>query len=150
LFKEFRSSRTSQVLIGAFAFKSLASGITIYSVTARTAIELAPASSLLISKFGVISASIIVNILWLGAVIVSFSLIERKILDPKMKQLTLELALLFIIGITGFDGLWDLAVFLAFNVVYVISIVVLTASVISIYVLKQLGRTSIRNTLRNN
>jgi hypothetical protein len=124
-----------QVLTGAFAFKSLASAVTVYTITTGTAIELAPASSILIAKFGVLSGSILVNLVWLSAVAASLWLIKVKIRDSKVRQFTLELALLFTIGVTAFDGLWDLGVLLEFNEIYVVSITILSISVISIFAL---------------
>ena len=123
--------------MGAFAFKSLASGITIYSVTAGTAVELAPTSSILMSNLGVVPASIIVNIIWLSAVFASLYLIQRMIHDGKLKRATLDLSLLFIVVIAAFDGLWDLAVLLRFNEIYVVSITILSVTVFSLYALKQ-------------
>jgi hypothetical protein len=135
----FSSRRTVQTLVGAFAFKSLASSITIYSITKGTAVELAPASSILILDYGVIFATLIVNIIWAGAVVSSFWIIQKMIIDRKIQQRTRRLAVLFVTGIAAFDGLWDLAVLLSFNQIYIISIGLLFASIISLYVLKFYG-----------
>ena len=136
LLRGLPSSRT-KVLLGAFAFKSLASGITIYTVTAGTAVELAPASSILMTNLGIVSGSIIVNMIWLCAVIGSFYLIQKMVPDGKIKRLTLKIALFFIMVIAAFDGLWDLAVLLRFNELYVISIVALSATLFSLYALRR-------------
>ena len=137
MLRGFHSNRTTQALVGAFAFKSLASGITIYTVTAGTAVELAPASSILMTNLGIVPGSIIVNMIWLCAVIGSFYLIQKMVPDGKIKRLTLKIALFFIIVIAAFDSLWDLAVLLRFNELYVISIVVLSATLFSLYALRR-------------
>jgi hypothetical protein len=134
------SARINQILAGAFAFKSLASGITIYTITKGRAIELAPASSLLISKFGVILGSLLVDLVWLGIIAGSFWFIQAKIGDTKIRELTLKIGLFLTIGITAFDGLWDLGVLLEFNDIYMVSIAVLLIFVLSTLVFKYLRK----------
>jgi hypothetical protein len=126
-----------QALIAAFLFKSLASGITIYTVNERTAIEVAPAASELTSAFGVVPASIIVNVVWLSSTLGALYLIEKILHAGRTKQVVLRLALIFVIVPVAFDSLWDLGVLLRFSELYLVSILTLTALILCSYGLRQ-------------
>ena len=115
-------TKSLQIILIAFAFKSLASIITIYAIVRHTAIEIAPTSALFISKLGVISADIIVNMIWLGATIAAFYIIQNSIQDHRLKQTTFKISAIVIISFAAVDGLWDFAVLTEFNWVYLIAI----------------------------
>jgi hypothetical protein len=130
----------------AFAFKILAALITIYTVGGHLATEIAPASAFLTSCFGVVSASIVANLIWIGATACSFFLMNKIIPDGRIKEYTLRISILIVVIVAAIDGLWDLGVLMNFDLVYAFSIIVLSLTIALIYTLsrseKVIGRLS--------
>ena len=135
-----------RALCVAFAFKILAALITIYTVGDHLAIEIAPASEFLTSNFGVVSASVVANLIWVGATICSFFLMNRIIPEGRVKEYTLRISILIVVVVAAIDGLWDLGVLMNFDLVYALSMIVLSLTIAMIYMLsrseKVIGRLS--------
>jgi hypothetical protein len=137
--KGIGSLRNVQLLLGAFGFRSLAAGVTIYSVEAHTATEAAPAASLLVSNFGVVTASILVNVIWVVSMLSAFFLIEKMIRDEKIKQAVLHLSVVLVLVPPAFDGLWDLGVLVRFSEFYVVSIATVSVLICLTYFNRRRG-----------
>ncbi len=95
------------MFVSAFAFKSLASGISIYSISAGTAIEVAPTASILISSFGLIPASIIVNLIWGVAIFFAYYMLQKIVPDGKIRNVTMRVGAFFVVVPAAADGFWD-------------------------------------------
>lgn len=114
----------------AFGFKLLASTITIYAVTERAAVEIAPASAILTSALGVVAASVIVNVAWAGTAVCAFLLIKRSVHDKRVKRVTLLVSALTVVTVSAADGFWDLGVLLGFGSgAYILPVITFLAAV---------------------
>lgn len=103
------SNNITRAFCVAFAFKILAALITIYTVGGHLATEVAPASGFLTANFGVVSASIVINLIWVGATVCSFFLMNRIIPEGRVKEHTLRISILIVVVVVAaIDGLWDL------------------------------------------
>ena len=125
-----RTNNTSVAILIAFAFKLLAAWVTVFAVTGKIAIEIAPVSLFFSSIFGIFPATIIVNLIWLGATLSSFYLIKMIIKDSRIQKIALKICMFTIITIALFDGLWDLGVFFEFNQLYVMSVLSVGVAVV--------------------
>jgi hypothetical protein len=122
-----------RTIFAAFSFKILAALITIYSVGEHLATEIAPASAILTMNFGVVSASIVANLIWTFATVCSFVLMRKLLPEGKIKQNTIRISMIIIVVVAAVDGLWDLGVLMGFDLLYALSIVVLFLTIVLIY-----------------